>query len=60
MNSSKFEIYTDRAGGHRWCLKARNGEIVAISESYTTRSSALISAKKVYVWARSATIVELS
>jgi uncharacterized protein len=56
---SKFEIYTDVASGHRWRLKASNGEIVAISESYTTRWSAKQSAQKVKEWASYATFVEL-
>lgn len=36
-----IEIYQDRAGGHRFRVKGGNGEIVASSESYTRRSSAL-------------------
>jgi len=32
----KFQAYRDVAGGYRWRLKASNGEIVAISESYKT------------------------
>lgn len=59
MNTPKFEIYTDTAGWHRWRLKAGNGEIVATSESYTTRSSARKSAENVKYWAGSAIIVEL-
>jgi uncharacterized protein YegP (UPF0339 family) len=57
---SKFEIYTDVANGHRWRLKASNGEIVATSESYTTRWSAKQSAQKVKEWANYATLVELN
>lgn len=56
----KFEVYTDVAGGHRWRLKAGNGEIVAISESYTTRSAAKKSAENVKYWADSAAIVEIN
>lgn len=37
----------DRAGGYRWRLIAGNGEIVAVSESYTTLYSADRSAKRV-------------
>jgi uncharacterized protein len=32
----KFELYRDRIGGYRWRLKASNGEIVAVSESYVS------------------------
>ena len=43
---SKFEVYTDKVGGHRWRLKASNGEIVAVGESYTTRQAAVKSAQE--------------
>ena len=33
----KFEIYTDRNGEFRFRLKATNGQIVAVSEGYTTK-----------------------
>ena len=56
----KFEIYLDRAGGHRWRLKAANGEIVAVSESYTTRSAAKQSALRVKELAYQATLVEIN
>ena len=32
----KFEIYRDKAGEFRFRLKARNGQIIAVSEGYTT------------------------
>ncbi len=32
----KFEVYTDKKGEFRFRLKARNGQIVASSEGYTT------------------------
>ena len=35
----KFEMYQDKAGGYRFRLKARNGQIVAISEGYTTKAA---------------------
>ncbi|MDP2676908.1 MAG: YegP family protein [bacterium] len=57
---SKLEVYTDKAGQHRWRLKASNGEIVAVSEGYTTRYSAKQSAQKVKDWASYATIVEIN
>jgi uncharacterized protein len=57
---SKIEVYTDRAGQHRWRLKAVNGEIVATSEGYTTRHSAKQSAQKVKQWAGYATIIEIN
>ena len=32
----KFEIYKDKAGEFRFRLKAKNGQIIAVSEGYTT------------------------
>ena len=57
---SKFEVYTDKVGGHRWRLKASNGEIVAVGESYTTRQAAVKSAQNVKYWSGLAGIVEIN
>lgn len=35
----KFEIYKDKAGEFRFRLKARNGEIIAVSEGYVKKDS---------------------
>ena len=35
----KFEMYKDKAGEHRFRLKARNGEIIAVSEGYASKTS---------------------
>ena len=35
----KFELYQDKAGEYRFRLKARNGEIIAVSEGYTTKAN---------------------
>lgn len=35
----KFEIYTDKAGEFRFRLKARNGQIIAVSEGYKAMAS---------------------
>ncbi|MBQ7796583.1 MAG: YegP family protein [Lachnospiraceae bacterium] len=32
----KFEVYTDKAGEYRFRLKATNGQVIAVSEGYTT------------------------
>lgn len=37
-NNPKFEMYKDNTGEFRFHLKARNGEIIAVSESYKARS----------------------
>lgn len=36
----KFEIYTDKAGEYRFRLKASNGQTIAVSEGYKTKSAA--------------------
>lgn len=59
MNPSKFVIYRDCAGEYRWHLKAGNGEIVATSEGYTTKYSAIRSAERVKQIAWSASIVSI-
>ena len=35
----KFEMYEDKAGEFRFRLKAKNGEVIAISEGYKTKAS---------------------
>lgn len=35
----KFEMYTDKAGEFRFRLKAKNGEVIAVSEGYKTKAS---------------------
>ena len=35
----KFELYTDKSGEFRFRLKAKNGQIIATSESYKTKPS---------------------
>jgi len=37
----KFEVYTDKAGEFRFRLKATNGQIIAVSEGYTSLSGCL-------------------
>ncbi len=37
----KFEVYKDKAGEFRYRLKATNGQIIAVSESYKALSSCL-------------------
>lgn len=37
----KFEVYADKAGEFRFRLKARNGEIIAVSEGYKAKASCL-------------------
>ena len=39
--SPKYEVYTDTAGETRFRLKAGNGQIIAVSEGYKAKKSAL-------------------
>lgn len=38
--AAKFEVYQDKSGEYRFRLKAGNGEIVAVGESYPTKAGA--------------------
>ena len=38
---SRFEVYQDKGGEYRFRLKAPNGEIIAVSEGYTTKRSCM-------------------
>ena len=53
----KFEVYTDKAGEYRFRLKARNGEIIAVGESYKALSSCLNGIESVKKNALEASIV---
>ena len=37
----KFEVYADKGGEFRFRLKATNGQIIAVSEGYTSKSSCM-------------------
>ncbi len=37
----KYEVYTDKKGEFRFRLKAKNGQIIAVSEGYKTKKSCL-------------------
>ena len=37
----KFEVYADKAGEFRFRLKAKNGEIIAVSEGYKAKASCM-------------------
>ncbi|MBQ2062218.1 MAG: YegP family protein [Oscillospiraceae bacterium] len=41
VTNPKFEVYLDKAGEFRFRLKARNGEIIAVGESYKAKASCL-------------------
>ncbi|WP_334148766.1 YegP family protein [Microbacterium sp.] len=53
-----FELYTDKAGEYRFRLKASNGEVIAISEGYSSKSGALSGIESVRRNAPDAGVVE--
>ena len=58
LTNPKFEMYPDRAGQYRFRLKARNGEIIAVSENYGARAGCLNGIESVQKNAPGAQIVE--
>jgi len=53
-----FELYTDKSGEYRFRLKSGNGGVIAISEGYSSRSSALNGIDSVRRNAADAEVVE--
>ena len=41
LTHPKFEMYEDKGGSFRFRLKARNGEIIGISERYSAKANCL-------------------
>lgn len=58
LTNPKFELYRDRSGFFRFRLKARNGEIIAVSERYTGKAGCLNGIESVRKNAPDAEIVE--
>ena len=54
----KFEVYTDKAGEYRFRLKATNGQIIAVSEGYTSEAGCLNGVESVKKNAADAETVE--
>ena len=58
-----FEIYRDQRTPDRefrWRLRARNGEVVAVSEGYTQKASCQTAVENVRVLAPSADVQDLT
>jgi hypothetical protein len=55
----KFEVYIDKAGKHRFRLKASNGEIVASGEAYESKAAAHKGCEAVQRAADGATIADV-
>jgi uncharacterized protein len=56
--AGKFVVRKDAAGGFRFNLVAGNGEVIASSESYTTKASALGGIESVKANAPTADVVD--
>lgn len=54
----KFEMYLDKAGEHRFRLKAKNGQIIATSEGYKAKKSCLNGIESVRINSASEVIEE--
>ncbi len=58
--AGKFELYKDRSGQFRFRLKAGNGEIIATSEAYASKSGAQNGIESVKTNAPSASVEDLT
>jgi uncharacterized protein YegP (UPF0339 family) len=56
--AGKFVVSKDKKGEFRFVLKAGNGEIIAISEGYAAKASALNGIESVRKNAADATVVD--
>ncbi len=59
MAKERFEVYKDKSGQYRFRLIAPNNEIVAVSESYTTKQACLKGIEAVKKYASTAEIIEV-
>ena len=57
--AGKFELYTDNAGKYRFRLKASNGQVIAASQGYASKKSALDGIESVRKHAADAEVVEI-
>ena len=55
----KFEVYSDEMGGYHFRLRARNGQIIAVSQCYKSKEGCLKGIKSVKLNASGAHIVIL-
>ena len=58
LSNPKFEIFLDKKGMFRFHLKARNGEIIAASESYAKMENCLMGIEIIRKYAPDARIVK--
>ena len=58
FSNPKFEVYTDKSGETRFHLRARNGQIVAVSQAYKEKASAVKGIESIKKNAPDAPVVE--
>jgi uncharacterized protein YegP (UPF0339 family) len=58
MPEPVFEWYTDKQGKYRFRLKAANGEIIAVSEAYSSKEGCVKGIESVKANAAKAKVVE--
>ena len=58
LTHPKFEMYEDKSGEFRFRLKARNGQIIAVSEGYSAKAGCLNGIESVKRNAADAEVVE--
>lgn len=56
--AAKFELWVDKGGEYRFNLKATNGQVIASSEGYSSKASALKGIESVRNNAPGAAVVE--
>ncbi len=59
MAEPKFEVYIDSKGEYRFRLKAPNGEVIAVSEGYTTKANCMNGIESVRKNAPKAKVAEI-
>jgi len=55
----KFEVYSDKTGKYRFRLKAPNGEIIVVSESYNSKAACMNAIDSVKKNVTNATVEQL-
>ena len=58
--SGTFELWVDKGGDYRFNLKATNGQVIATSQGYASKASALKGIESVKTNAPGAEVVELT
>ena len=58
LPNPRFEVYCDRSGNYRFRMKARNGKIIAASETYSGKVNCLKGIDSVRANAPDATVEE--